>query len=56
MKTLVNYVSEVIMPTDKDMEMLNDAIQGECPMCGGNVAAGHCMSCGEPVDAIEPEK
>ena len=41
---------------DKDLEMIQDAIQGECPMCGGDVALGHCMSCGEPVDAISEEE
>jgi hypothetical protein len=42
--------------TDKDWEMLYDAIQGECPMCGGNVALGHCLSCGEPTDPISKEE
>ena len=44
------------MLTNKDLEMLMDAIEGECPMCLGDVAGGHCMSCGEPVDAIEPDE
>jgi hypothetical protein len=41
---------------DHDQELINDAIEGTCPMCGGDVALGHCMDCGEPVDAVEEDE